>query len=70
MSSKRTRDEDAAPDAGASPAPKKAKHGFRVGPENLPDGPWRRKGQQPLHQAPRSRPSINQPATNTPSYLQ
>ncbi|KAI5463777.1 hypothetical protein BGZ63DRAFT_403053 [Mariannaea sp. PMI_226] len=22
---------------------KKAKHGFRVGPENLPDGPWRRK---------------------------
>jgi hypothetical protein len=44
MSSKRTRDEDAAPDAGASPAPKKAKHGFRVGPENLPDGPWRRKG--------------------------
>ncbi|KAF5018661.1 hypothetical protein F66182_9354 [Fusarium sp. NRRL 66182] len=28
---------DAAPDA------KKPKHGFRVGPENLPDGPWRRK---------------------------
>lgn len=23
---------------------KKPKHGFRVGPENLPDGPWRRKG--------------------------
>ncbi|KAK3353137.1 hypothetical protein B0T25DRAFT_568363 [Lasiosphaeria hispida] len=22
---------------------KKARHGFRVGPENLPDGPWRRK---------------------------
>ncbi|KAL6795391.1 hypothetical protein J3E68DRAFT_404173 [Trichoderma sp. SZMC 28012] len=26
-------------------APKK-KHGFRVGPENLPDGPWRRKVDQ------------------------
>ncbi|PON22450.1 hypothetical protein TGAM01_v208731 [Trichoderma gamsii] len=26
----------------SSEAPKK-KHGFRVGPENLPDGPWRRK---------------------------
>lgn len=23
---------------------KKPRHGFRVGPENLPDGPWRRKG--------------------------
>lgn len=23
--------------------PKKARHGFRVGPANLPDGPWRRK---------------------------
>ncbi|KAK4126104.1 hypothetical protein N657DRAFT_642875 [Parathielavia appendiculata] len=49
MPSKRPRDEDASPDPGASPAPvdarkaKKAKHGFRVGPENLPDGPWRRK---------------------------
>ncbi|QYS93686.1 hypothetical protein H0G86_001055 [Trichoderma simmonsii] len=28
-----------------SEAPKK-KHGFRVGPENLPDGPWRRKVDQ------------------------
>ncbi|KAJ3506161.1 hypothetical protein NM208_g16110 [Fusarium decemcellulare] len=26
---------------------KKPKHGFRVGPENLPDGPWRRKGFSP-----------------------
>lgn len=25
-------------------ASKKPRHGFRVGPENLPDGPWRRKG--------------------------
>ena len=25
-------------------AAKKAKHGFRVGPANLPDGPWKRKG--------------------------
>jgi hypothetical protein len=24
---------------------KKPRKGFRVGPENLPDGPWRRKGQ-------------------------
>lgn len=50
MPAKRTRDEGPSSDAGASPAPddarkaKKAKHGFRVGPENLPDGPWRRKG--------------------------
>ncbi|KAK7427405.1 hypothetical protein QQZ08_006011 [Neonectria magnoliae] len=29
--------------ADAAPEAKKAKHGFRVGPENLPDGPWRRK---------------------------
>ncbi|KAF4992454.1 hypothetical protein FDECE_13718 [Fusarium decemcellulare] len=27
----------------ASLEAKKPKHGFRVGPENLPDGPWRRK---------------------------
>ncbi|KEY74253.1 hypothetical protein S7711_00410 [Stachybotrys chartarum IBT 7711] len=27
----------------ASAAQKKPRHGFRVGPENLPDGPWRRK---------------------------
>ncbi|KAM5348044.1 hypothetical protein ACJ41O_007868 [Fusarium nematophilum] len=38
MAAKRQNDaEEAAPEA------KKAKHGFRVGPENLPDGPWRRK---------------------------
>ncbi|KOS18034.1 hypothetical protein ESCO_003175 [Escovopsis weberi] len=27
----------------AGPQAKKPKHGFRVGPENLPDGAWRRK---------------------------
>ncbi|RSL77108.1 hypothetical protein CEP51_009359 [Fusarium floridanum] len=38
MAAKRQNDaESAAPEA------KKPKHGFRVGPENLPDGPWRRK---------------------------
>jgi hypothetical protein len=53
MPGKRARDEDAGLDAGASPAadetrkPKKAKHGFRVGPDNLPDGAWRRKGTIP-----------------------
>ncbi|KAI1807608.1 hypothetical protein F4811DRAFT_445679 [Daldinia bambusicola] len=30
-------------DATAAPAAKKHRKGFRVGPENLPDGPWRRK---------------------------
>ncbi|KAI2629352.1 hypothetical protein GGS21DRAFT_219006 [Xylaria nigripes] len=30
-------------DAGPGPALKKHRKGFRVGPENLPDGPWRRK---------------------------
>ncbi|KAF4457173.1 hypothetical protein F53441_861 [Fusarium austroafricanum] len=29
--------------ANSAPEAKKPKHGFRVGPENLPDGPWRRK---------------------------
>ncbi|KAK4156511.1 hypothetical protein C8A00DRAFT_30583 [Chaetomidium leptoderma] len=49
MSAKRPRDEDAGPGTGGSSAPddarrpKKAKHGFRVGPDNLPDGAWRRK---------------------------
>ncbi|KAK1834375.1 hypothetical protein QBC39DRAFT_252439 [Podospora conica] len=41
MSSKRTRDETTDGDGGERT--KKARHGFRVGPENLPDGPWRRK---------------------------
>lgn len=50
MAAKRAREEDESSDAGASHSAdnartsKKAKHGFRVGPENLPDGPWRRKG--------------------------
>ncbi|KAK3294756.1 uncharacterized protein B0H64DRAFT_443802 [Chaetomium fimeti] len=49
MPAKRPRDEDAVHGAGPSSTtdetrkPKKAKHGFRVGPENLPDGAWRRK---------------------------
>ncbi|KAI0406868.1 hypothetical protein F4802DRAFT_595873 [Xylaria palmicola] len=30
-------------DDDAAPAAKKRRKGFRVGPENLPDGPWRRK---------------------------
>ncbi|KAI1359456.1 hypothetical protein F5Y08DRAFT_319642 [Xylaria arbuscula] len=30
-------------DDAAGPAAKKHRKGFRVGPENLPDGPWRRK---------------------------
>lgn len=51
MSAKRPRDEDARPEAGGAPEdarkPKKVKHGFRVGPENLPDGAWRRKGTSP-----------------------
>lgn len=69
MPSKRSRDEEAAIDAGASSTaddtrkPKKAKHGFRVGPENLPDGAWRRKGTAPF-----SRPlpeRANPPSTVT-----
>ncbi|GAW24628.1 hypothetical protein ANO14919_142190 [Xylariales sp. No.14919] len=30
-------------DDGSGPAAKKHRKGFRVGPENLPDGPWKRK---------------------------
>ncbi|KAK1782543.1 hypothetical protein QBC45DRAFT_483409 [Copromyces sp. CBS 386.78] len=40
MAPKRARDEE--PATGA-PDKKKAKHGFRVGPTNLPDGAWKRK---------------------------
>ena len=32
---------------GEAPEVKKQKKGFVVGPENLPDGPWRRKSQFP-----------------------
>ncbi|KAF6840871.1 hypothetical protein CPLU01_00866 [Colletotrichum plurivorum] len=32
-----------AAEGGAASEPKKARKGFRVGPDNLPDGPWRRK---------------------------
>ncbi|KAM7214116.1 hypothetical protein V8F06_010492 [Rhypophila decipiens] len=38
MATKRSRDED-----GSGAAKKKARTGFRVGPDNLPDGTWRRK---------------------------
>ncbi|XXG98994.1 hypothetical protein Hte_005327 [Hypoxylon texense] len=30
-------------DGAATPAAKKLRKGFRIGPENLPDGPWKRK---------------------------
>ncbi|KAI1446386.1 hypothetical protein F5Y02DRAFT_73301 [Annulohypoxylon stygium] len=30
-------------DSAATPAAKKLRKGFRVGPQNLPDGPWKRK---------------------------
>lgn len=46
MSLKRTRDEGVANTGGdgdGDARSKKPRHGFRVGPENLPDGPWRRK---------------------------
>ncbi|KAK5633407.1 hypothetical protein RRF57_009121 [Xylaria bambusicola] len=38
-------------DDAAGPAAKKIRKGFRVGPENLPDGPWRRKGKEAVHNA-------------------
>ncbi|EMR67175.1 hypothetical protein UCREL1_5829 [Eutypa lata UCREL1] len=41
MASKRPRDSDA--EATTGPAAKKHRKGFRVGPENLPDGSWKRK---------------------------
>lgn len=47
MAPKRPLEDDvAAAGAGAgagAPEAKKPKKGFRVGPENLPDGPWKRK---------------------------
>ncbi|KAL7628092.1 hypothetical protein AAE478_002289 [Parahypoxylon ruwenzoriense] len=39
MAPKRPHDSDSA----EAPAAKKHRKGFRVGPENLPDGPWKRK---------------------------
>ena len=42
MGEKRARDGE---DTSSVPAPEpKKRKGFRVGPDNLPDGPWRRKG--------------------------
>ncbi|KAK0722301.1 hypothetical protein B0T26DRAFT_674023 [Lasiosphaeria miniovina] len=46
MSTKRARDDQAGAGAAHDDGPrdtKKPRHGFRVGPANLPDGPWRRK---------------------------
>lgn len=40
MAPKRPLDSDT---AGGGPEAKKPRKGFRVGPDNLPDGPWRRK---------------------------
>ncbi|KAK4193775.1 hypothetical protein QBC35DRAFT_480227 [Podospora australis] len=42
MAPKRTREEDTG-GADSASSPKKARGGFRVGPENLPDGAWKRK---------------------------
>lgn len=39
MAPKRTIDESS-----EGPPPKKQRGGFKVGPDNLPDGTWRRKG--------------------------
>lgn len=50
MAPKRARDDSPAIDG--SDKPKKAKRGFRVGPDNLPDGAWRRKGIYALPVAP------------------
>lgn len=44
QSKKRPIEGDDAP----GPAAKKHRKGFRVGPENLPDGAWRRKGKVKL----------------------
>lgn len=53
MGSKRPHDEvegeGGAPSASAAPEAKKRK-GFRVGPENLPDGAWRRKNTKIKHE--------------------
>lgn len=53
MGSKRPHDEvegeGGAPSAAAAPEAKKRK-GFRVGPENLPDGAWRRKNTKIKHE--------------------
>lgn len=56
MGSKRPHDEvDAAGPGAAAPDAKKPRKGFRVGPENLPDGAWRRRNtkikQELIHKA-------------------
>jgi hypothetical protein len=39
MAEKRAREDD-----GDAPQEKKRRSGFKVGPDNLPDGTWKRKG--------------------------
>lgn len=67
MSSKRTRDEPT--DGGGGERTKKPRHGFRVGPENLPDGPWRRKGTPPSHTSPRLPQANPRPVTKIKKNL-
>jgi len=44
MAPKRSLEDDA---PSKSSAPNKRRSGFKVGPDNLPDGQWRRKGTHP-----------------------
>lgn len=47
-----------AAESGADSDAKKPRKGFRTGPENLPDGPWRRKGEfPPLPSPQQARPT-------------
>jgi len=47
MSSKRAHEDTSAAGGDGDDRKKKARHGgFRVGPDNLPDGTWRRKGER------------------------
>lgn len=54
MGSKRPHDqveaEGSAPTSASAPDAKKARKGFRVGPENLPDGAWRRRNTKIKHE--------------------
>ena len=59
MSSTKRPREDEAEDGGGGPhVDGKKRKGFRVGPENLPDGPWRRKGTVQLFPPPDHNPPI------------
>ncbi|KAH8759400.1 hypothetical protein F5883DRAFT_143981 [Diaporthe sp. PMI_573] len=50
MSSKRPHDEVEGNGAASAPPVAKKRKGFRVGPENLPDGAWRRKNTKIKHE--------------------